>query len=194
MRKTIEVVDDFYRDPYAQRERALANAPAMPDGTPARARSDRGVVVPDAEMSTRIAALLGYADIPLPELTSRLTYVGADEKREREGEGADPHTYDSQWAALVYLALPKGQFSGGVEFCRPAAAALTPGAGGGPAAGANPHSGHWEETTYVPLTFNRMVLFQGAMAHRYTVRGTDRGPVEDRIAQLFLFNEPDGGR
>ncbi|WP_326809722.1 hypothetical protein OIE62_40600 [Streptomyces scopuliridis] len=212
MRKTIEVIDDFYRDPYAQRERALAHASAIPDGTPARARSDGGVVVPDArsdggvvvpdarsdggvvvpdaETRTRIAALLGYTDLSSPEPAGRLTFAGAGE----DGEEPHPHTCDSQWAALVYLALPTGQFSGAVEFCRPVAAAAAPGARSGSALGDNPHRGHWEETTYVPLTFNRMVLFQGAMAHRYTVRSIDRGPVEDRIAQLFLFNEPDGGR
>ncbi|MEV4975017.1 hypothetical protein [Streptomyces scopuliridis] len=190
MRKTIEVIDDFYRDPYAQRERALASDPARPAGTPAHAHSDGSMVVPDAETRTRIATLLGYADDSLPELTSRLTRVGAGQER----EAANPHTYDSHWAALVYLALPKGQFSGGVGFYRPAAAASAPGATGSPVAGENPHPGHWEETTYVPLTFNRMVLFQGAMAHRYTARTIDRGPAEDHIAQLFLFNEPDGGR
>ncbi|MFF3377816.1 hypothetical protein ACFYXF_33300 [Streptomyces sp. NPDC002680] len=190
MRKTIEVIDDFYRDPYAQREQALASDSTTPDGTPTHVLSNGKVMVPDAETRARISSLLGHVGESLPELTSRLAFVSAGE----EGEGATPHTYNSQWAALVYLALPKGQFSGGVEFYRPAAASSTPSPNGSTARDENPHSEHWEETTYVPLTFNRMVLFQGAMAHRYTVRSVDRDSVEDHIAQLFLFDEPDGGR
>lgn len=181
MRKTIEVVDDFYRDPYARRERALARGPAAPGVPPAHAH---------AEARKRIAALLGHPEASFPELTGRITFVGAGE----EGEGAAPRVHDEQWAALVYLALPEGQFSGGVGFYRPVAAGSAPGTGGSPAVDGAPRSERWEETTYVPLTFNRMVLFRGATAHRCTVRSIDRGPVEDRVAQLFLFDEPDGGR
>lgn len=190
MRRTIEVVDDFYRDPYARRERALASTPAVSDGTSARVPGDSGVRAPDAEARARIASLLGYSEASFPELTSRLTFVGAD----GDGAVAAPHAYDSQWAALVYFALPEDHFSGGVGFYRPVAARSAPGTRGGSAVPGNGGPGDWEETTYVPLTFNRMVLFQGVMAHRYTIRGIDRGPVDDRIAQLFLFDEPNGGQ
>ncbi|WP_310728633.1 hypothetical protein [Streptomyces sp. N2A] len=169
MRKTIEVVDDFYRDPHARREQLLAQGAAASGGSAA----------PDAEARMRLAGLLGCTEAALPEMTGRLTHVGAD----GEEEGGAPHAYDSAWAALVCLALPEGRFPGGIGFYRPAAAA-----------GRNPGAEHWEETVYVPLTFNRMVLFHGAVAHRYTVRSIDGGPVDDRMAQLFLFDEPDGGR
>ncbi|GAB2616505.1 hypothetical protein GCM10027168_56160 [Streptomyces capparidis] len=169
MRKTIEVVDDFYRDPHARRERLLARG----------ATASGGSAAADAEARTRLAGLLGCAETALPEVTGRLTHVGAD----GEEESVAPHTYDSAWAALVYLALPEGWFPAGIGFYRPE-----------DAAGGNPRAEAWEETAYVPLTFNRMVLFHGAVAHRYTVRSIECGPVDDRMAQLFLFDEPEGGR
>ncbi|ANY05783.1 hypothetical protein [Pseudonocardia sp. HH130630-07] len=168
MRKTIEVVDDFYRDPHVRRERLLAQGKTASEGS----------VGLDVETRTRLAGLLGCAEGSLPEVTGRLPLVLAP------GEtGAAPHTYDSVWAALVCLALPEARFPSVIRFYRPAVASSD-----------NAPAECWEETAYVPLTFNRMVLFHGAVAHRYSVGDIDRGPEGDRTTQMFLLDEPDGRR
>jgi hypothetical protein len=187
MKKSIEVVDGFYCDPLARRECALGSAwTESGDVTDFDAWTEE--LFPDPEAMARLAALLGHGpDAPLPMLAGRFTFVGAD------GAGqVTPHVHDEQWAALVSLAPPQGGFSSGIEFYRPTSDASS-GTWGSSGVHAVHHPDLWEETTYVPLIFNRMVLFQGAIAHRCAARGFGRTPADGRVAQLFLFDESDGG-
>jgi hypothetical protein len=191
MRKSIEVVDGFYRDPVIRRELALDSEWVVPDGVSVFDKWTRDAF-PDPEATARIAALLGRdSDAAFPTLVGRFTFVGDGEGS--GGQRAAPHVHDEQWAVLVYLAPPEGGFSSGVEFHRPASAASTPGSWGSSGVHEVQHPDLWEETMYVPLTFNRMVLFQGSIAHRCAGRGFGRAPADGRVAQLFLFDEPDGG-
>ena len=192
MRKSIEVVDGFYRDPVDRRELALGSEWVAPDGASVFDEWTRDAF-PDIEATARISALVGRdSDATFPTLAGRFTFVGNGGVR--YWQRAAPHVHDEQWAALVYLAPPEGGFSSGVEFHRPASAASTPGAWGSSGVHEVQHPDLWEETLYVPLTFNRMVLFQGSIAHRCAGRGFGRTPADGRVAQLFLFDEPVGGR
>jgi hypothetical protein len=174
MKKSIEVVDGFYRDPRTRRERALGSGWTEE-------------LFPDQEATARLGELLGL-DASLPTLSGRFTFVGAD-----DGGQVAPHVHDEQWAALVYLAPPEDGFSSGVEFYKPTSDAA-PGLWGSSGAHAVHHHDGWEETMYVPLICNRMVLFQGAIAHQCAGRGFGATPADGRVAQLFLFDEPGGGR
>lgn len=188
MKKSIEVVDGFYRDPLTRRERALGSVWTEP-GDAMAFDAWTQELFPDPEATALLAALLGHSpDAPLPTLAGRFTFVGTD-----GGGQVAPHVHDERWAALVYLAPPQNGFSSGVEFYRPTSDAA-PRTWGSSGAHAVHHPDLWEETMYVPLIFNRMVLFQGAIAHRCAGRGFGRTPADGRIAQLFLFDEPDGGR
>ena len=125
MRKSIEVVDGFYRDPVVRRELALGSEWVAPDGASVFDEWTRDAFA-DLEATARIAALVGRdSDAAFPTLAGRFTFVG--DGRVRDGQRAAPHVHDEQWAALVYLAPPEGGFSSGVEFHRPASAASTPG-------------------------------------------------------------------
>lgn len=182
MRKSIEVVDGFYRDPLTRRERALGSVWTKP-GDAATFDAWTQELFPDPEATARLAALLGYSpDAQLPTLAGRFIFAGAE-----GSEHAAPHVHDEGWAALVYLAPSQGGFSSGIEFYRPSAYTGS-GAWGSSGAHAVHHPDLWEETMYVPLTFNRLVLFQGSIAHRCASRGFGRTPADGRIAQLFLFD------
>jgi hypothetical protein len=188
MKKSIEVVDGFYRDPLARRERALGSEWTDP-GDAAAFDAWTQELFPDPEATARLAALLGHGpDASLPTLAGRFTLVGTD-----NGEPVAPHVHDEQWAALVFLAPPQDGFCSGVEFYRPTPDAAS-GAWGSSGAHAVHHYDGWEETMYVPLICNRMVLFQGSIAHQCAGRGYGATPADGRVAQLFLFDEPGGGR
>ena len=192
MRKSIEVVDGFYRNPMARRELALSSDWGAADAPSVFDEWTRDAF-PDPEATARIATLVGRDfDEAFPTLAGRFTLVADGEVR--EGKRLAPHVHDEQWVALVYLAPREGGFSSGVEFHRPASAAYAPGTWGSFGVHEVQHRDLWEETMYVPLTFNRMVLFQGSIAHNCAGRGFGRTPADGRVAQLFLFDEPDGRR
>lgn len=185
MKKSIEVVDGFYRDPHTRRERALGSGWTEP-GDAAAFHAWTEELVPDQEATARLGDLLGL-DGALPTLSGRFTFVGGSAGE----QDTAPHVHDEQWAALVYLA--EDGFSSGVEFYQPTSDAA-PGLWGSSGAHAVHHHDGWEETMYVPLIFNRMVLFQGTIAHQCAGRGFGATPADGRVAQLFLFDGPGGGR
>lgn len=198
MRKTIEVVDGFYRDPMERRELAL-RSPWVATGPGLSAGFDAWTeAFVDHEATERLGTLIGRpAGSSFPSLSGRFTFVGAEESDSDDaGRGqrpATPHVHDEHWAALVYLATPDDGPSSGIAFYRPASVASVSGDWGSSGVHEVRHPDNWEETMYVPLTFNRMVLFRASTAHECGGRGFGQNPESGRIVQLFLFDEPDAG-
>lgn len=188
MRKTIEVVDGFYRDPMRRRELALGSewVAATGDGPPTFDQRTRRSF-PDEEATERIAALLALGgDRPLPTLSGHFTFVG-DGGHERIA----PHVHDTGWAAVVCLSWPD-EFSTGIAFYRPATEHRALGAWGSAGVHEVRHPDRWEETMYVPLRFNRAVLFAASAVHHRAGWGFGREPRTGRVAQVFHFDEPTG--
>ena len=137
MKKTLEVVDDFYGNPMHQRERALASVSAKQNGEHRRASDDgRSTDVIDDEAAERIAEILGLSGSSSPPMVRG--YVAF-----RDPDARDPLAMQlgqTEWAGIVCLS-PPDECAGSIWFYRQ---------------GDVPQ----RETLFIPMRFNRMVLFR----------------------------------
>lgn len=184
MQKTIEVVDGFYRKPVAVRELALRNSewiqPSTDEVGMYSARTT--AYAADEEARARIFEVLRRTPVGDREMAIRgfFTFIGAS-----ASDRLVPHVHDADWAGVVYLSLPE-QCSGGIAFYQRAnAVTLDPTTH----ASSIPSSQAWEETMYVPMRFNRMVLFRASFLFHRAACGFGQTPESGRLAQVFLFNE-----
>lgn len=183
MRKTIEVVDEFYRDPMQVRKLALQSEwiPASDDEP--RAYDARTIEsFTDDEATARIAAILGIAGGDMTTLSGYFTFVGEGGRTRLV-----PHVHDTDYAAIVYLSLPE-EFSSGIAFYR-SAARQAAGLWGSDGLHTVDHPDGWEETMYVPMRFNRMVLFRASSVFHRAGVGFGDAPESGRLAHVFLFNQ-----
>lgn len=195
------VIDDFYRDPEAIRKMALHaeyrdvrcyNYPGF--------QSIHSYV--SKEMCAKFIELVGRPlDISLHKITFgkfRIMLKGSASRLNVHMDGA------SDWAGLIYLNPPE-QCEGGTAFYRHRETGLD-----GPVEGKDlerfgfetwqaledniierdtlrPEA--WEETMFVGMKFNRLVLFRGgSMFHCHTHSfGTDKENA--RMTQNFFFDE-----
>ena len=182
MQRTIEVVDQFYRDPMAVRELALKNSewiqPSVGEDGIYDARTT--AYSADEEARERLLRILGRAPVDDRETVIKgfFTFIG---------KGANdrlvPHVHNADWAAVVYLSLPN-QCSGGMAFYRRTNAKM-------PDEKTDDRltqpSQAWEETTYIPMRFNRMILFKASILFHRATHGFGQTPESGRLAQIFLF-------
>lgn len=161
MRKTIEVVDDFLRKPLAAREQALGAEWAPADTY--QTRTNDSFADPDA--TERIRAILGPGPVaPSTTLSGHFAFLG-----EGTEELTKIHVDESAWVGVVYLTRPD-DCVGGISFHRDV-------------------SGGWEETMFVPMVFNRLVLFRAdTLFHRPTA-GFGHSPEAGRLAKVFHFDD-----
>lgn len=171
MRKSIEVVDDFYRAPMAVRQAALQRSVWPHDGgEPGHARTYTAVASP--EVREQLGRVTGFDPADGGSLEGYFEFIGS-----AAASRLTPRIGASHWTAVVYLNLP-GQCSGGVGFYRLRQAAPQDSA-----------PSLWEETSHIPMQFNRMVLFRSsALAHRPS-SGFGEHPESGRLTQVFHFND-----
>lgn len=168
MRKTVEVIDNFFRKPYAIRELALDSDWTAPPSDGIRA-TPRIPLAVDAEAAAQLRGVLGVhpggtAPDPLP---GHFTFIGA-----AANGRLSPHLDDADWAAVVDLSLPE-QCLGGTSFYRQ------------PANGRDAP----EETMHIPMAFNRMVLFRASRVLHGPTTGFGDSPETGRLARVFLFSD-----
>ncbi|KAF0646846.1 MULTISPECIES: hypothetical protein [Streptomyces] len=169
MRKTLEVVDGFHPNPAALTSRAL-DAPVITDGEPAAPGRGRlvGPCHVDPWASATVSSLLGTrADRTVPPPDG-----GRFVLRNKDVPGDDaPHREPTDWTAIVFLS-----------------AAPPPGAGltfllqqpGGP--------GDWVECAFIPVRFNRLVLYRSSVLSRRASPGFGTGLADGWLSHEWGFD------
>ena len=201
MRLTTIVIDDFYDDPMAVRQAALAlDYPASPPGTPYPGRnSEQALLWPNSDQM--------FSQILREPVRG---HNGFAHGRFRLSTGGDPRGADIHidpgivWAGVLYMTLPQ-YCRGGTEFFRH----RQYGTEGAPLTdddlrhyGPNETNrdalvdrltevdgrdrSKWEHLTTIPMRFNRLILFRGWLWH---TAGESFGslPENCRLVQLFFF-------
>jgi hypothetical protein len=181
MQRTIEVVDQFYRDPMAVRERALKNSewiqPSAGEDSMYDARTT--TYTAEEEARERLLKILGRPAVDgETAIRGFFTFIG-----ESANDRLVPHVHDAHWAAVVYLTLPD-QCSGGIAFYQLPNADIPDAKTDGYLAQSSPT---WEETTSIPMRFNRMILFKASTLFHRATHGFGQTPDSGRLAQIFLF-------
>ena len=178
MRKTFEVVDDFYRDPMLYRERALK-------GSSLAQRAERGGVsgapgmddaLDDDEAARRIFQILGWSPDDAPRVTvcGYFTF-GPEEAREPSATQLE----NFSWAGLVCLSLPESR-PRGIGFYRRGQT--------GDAAAPGP-DGASRLTLDIPMRFNRLILFQTSALGYGVSPGFEKTDEPGPLVQLLGFSE-----
>jgi hypothetical protein len=173
MRKTLEVVDDFYGNPMSHRERALRRVESAQraEKSDIYHGSDASEPLDDDEATGRILRILGRGAGD----TFRAAVCGYYTFRAEDARDPPMHLEGFDWVGLVCLSLPE-QCSGSIWLYRreqaPPRAPDTDITSDDPGStsDARPHAfrrpqsprqaeAH-QETICLPTRFNRMVLFQ----------------------------------
>lgn len=201
------IIDDFFDNPMAVRERALAMTYAPPDPNqnyPGR-MSAQPMLWPSIDRM-----FSSFVSEPVVGNTSklhgyfRITYAGD------EGGSAIHIDTENVWAGVLYLTLPE-HCRGGTEFFRhkrygtdhaPLRSEDLKAYKAGTQleamqkvfADRGKDRSKWEKTLTLPMKFNRLVLFRSWYWHTAGESFGDR-PENARLVQLFFFNSAvDRGR
>jgi hypothetical protein len=203
MRKTFEVVDDFYRDPMLYRERALKGSSLAQRAERSGIYSAPGMddALDDDEAARRIFQILGWSPDDAPRVTvSGYFTFGPEDAREPPATQLE----NFSWAGLVCLSLPESR-PRGIGFYRreqtpprdPAAGAMS----GGPArpsagrshadgnATASGLDGTFRLTMDIPMRFNRLVLFQTSALGYGVSPGFEKTSEPGPLVQLLGCSE-----
>jgi len=199
MHRSVLIVDDFYPDPYAIRQRG--EAVGFPPHEGPRTFPGRNSAEPfrPRDLQNVVSQLLGEPLIASPASGSyhgyfRLTLAG-EESRYRVH--VDPSSL--WWVGVVYLTLPE-HCQGGTTLYRHRALGLdrTPTEQAaldrlGVASIAEllardgPHAEPWEAIMTLPMRFNRAVFYRPWMWHS-AEPGFGTGFADGRLIQLVAFN------
>lgn len=182
MQRAIEVVDQFYRDPILVRERALKHSEWIQPSAGEDGIYDARTTAYPANEEARESLLKIFGRTSNGDRDTTIegffTFIG---------EGANdrlmPHVHTANWAAVVYLTLPE-HCSGGIAFYQRTDAGIPEAKTDG---SLKRSSQVWEETTYIPMRFNRMILFKASTLFHRAVHGFGRTPEAGRLTQVFLF-------
>jgi hypothetical protein len=202
MRKTLEVIDDFYKSPLEYRERALKSVALSQCAEKSHICGGPGTndSLDDDEATSRILQILRQGEVSV----SRATVCGYFTCRGEDARNPPAMLLEGfDWVGLVCLPLPEW-CSGSIWFyrreqsplCDPATA--VPLGGLGDSAGnrldvvSNPQSLRqaeaYEGTIYLPMRFNRMFLFQ-ASALGYGVNpGFEKTSESELLVQVLAFS------
>lgn len=166
MRRMIEVVDGFHREPGVLREYALKECTWSREGLDThlhetmRTRESASV-----EHLDRLSALTGEAQDLAPRTDAgHFTFAGNGPV-----DPAEPRLGRAEWTALVSLTPESGP-SASLSFF-----------------GTDTDTGPGPETLLVPLRYNRMVLFRSAGIHHTITPGQGDAPSSGRLLQVFAF-------
>lgn len=203
MRKTFQVVDDFYIDPYRVRTLALEK------GQWSEPKTENGVVY-DRETYNSFSTpqILGEFErlLARPLETDPATMGFGVFALTDAQANADLTTHydDTDWAGVVYL-VPPDNCSGGLSFYRHRSSGLL-----GPPTddAAQKHgfrdrdhwlaevyfpdklrSSAWEEIAHVGMKFNRLVLMRGSDNFHRASSGFGGSLQDGRLTQRFFFND-----
>lgn len=203
MKKTLEVVDDFYRNPMSYREQALKCVELVQRGKKSSVYSESitNESLDDDEVTGRIFRILGLGSSSAPRAVVRGYFVFRGE------DTRDPLAMqfeDSGWAGFVCLSLPE-RCSGGIWFyrreqatpCDPATEVTLDGSGHSIAerlpAFRNPEllmqAEAYQVSIYLPLRFNRMVLFQTSALGYGVSPGSENTFEPGLLVQVLAFSE-----
>ncbi|MFE0421348.1 hypothetical protein [Streptomyces sp. NPDC058953] len=181
MRKTLEVVDDFHPNPAALTRRVLhASGSATADpAAPSRGRFV-GPRYIDPRTIAAIGDLLGItADrtVPQPD-TGRFVL------RDHDVPGDDaPRPERVDWMAILFLSPPTLRSDAGLTFWRQRAGAVGPEG--------------WTECAFVPVRFNRLVLYRPSKVRRQASPGFGGGVADGWLSHecgVDLDPTTEGGR
>jgi len=170
------VVDDFYRNPTTVREFALQHSEWTPASRDERAFCDSRTneTAGTDEANARIAQIMGGENKGnKSSISGYFTFIG-DGAQERLAIHADP----SDWVGVIFLSSPD-QGSGGISFYRRCDRQST-------------LDEQFEETVYLPMKFNRLVLFRGSTLFHRASSGFGRTPESGRLAQVLQVNDVNG--
>jgi hypothetical protein len=194
--KDIIVVNNFYPDPYAVRERALnqgiypyiSDIPGMRSGG-----------VPDDEslvLKLMFEKILGTSISKWPKWTGK---PGKEYQMNTcyqlvpEGERTWVHYDLTQWAGVVYLTPDPNPDSGTGLFTHieSGVSQVDP---NDPSTDFNAHldrfdPSKWRCNLEVKNQFNRLILYRGSYYHSSMVPGFGNNYVNGRLTQVFFFDE-----
>ncbi|MEU7327998.1 hypothetical protein [Streptomyces parvus] len=168
MRKTLEVVDDFHPNPAALMGRALDE----PDRTVAKTAAPGcgryvGPCYVDPWAAAAVSSLLGATaeGIVAPPFAGRFVL------RDKDVPGDDvPHRGPTDWTAVVFLSsAPPPQ--AGLTFLRQPSGALD----------------DWVECAFIPLRFNRMVLYRSSVLGYRASPGFGSGLADGWLSHEWRF-------
>ncbi|MFE0421347.1 DUF6445 family protein [Streptomyces sp. NPDC058953] len=207
MRSSVIIVDDFYPNPDAIRERALRSEYADIASTRYPGYQTRLNIQSDALKRTFEALIRARVQVD----RSRFTWGGFRFITGDSGRRTVVHSdVNIDWAAMVYLT-PDADMSAGTGFFRHRETGLDqpPTDRQARALGfADAHEfqqqvvarddrdlSKWELTTTIAPVYNRLILFRGCEFYHAPLAGLGEGPASSRLTHSFFFNEiPLSGR
>lgn len=172
LRKTFEVVDNFYRNPGAVRERALLGTWTVTDARDeprSPARVSRTSVAGDQAVD-RILGLVTRGESSPSDTAVSTCFTLLPAEAPASGLACPP---GASWTALVWLSLPE-DCRGGLSFRR-----------------VGKEGAAAQQTAFVDAKFNRAVVFAAESGPHVDGPGFGDGPETARLAQwLHLTMDP----
>jgi hypothetical protein len=199
--KNVIVVDNFYPDPDAVRERAIRSDYANIKNTDYPGFASRLILNSNA-LERRFSELVGA---PLNVDRQRFTWGGFRYITEDSGSSPIVHADEAaDWAAMVYLT-PNAPMQAGTGLYEHKAS----GRWGPPTdrearklgfadasefedAVIQPDKADlskWREVARIAPVYNRLVLFRGSTVYHAPIAGCGSGPHDARLTHIFFFNE-----
>lgn len=198
---SILIVDGFYKNPHHVRDRALSMRYGKNPNIPYPGLISEGCLPDRMKTLDRIVRLMGGGGIDRDSLSRNqgIHFCGEFRAiRKRDELPFYVHAHRRQYSALVYLNLPH-QCVGGTSFYRHKKTGaetllmergkktvLNEKAARIPMTDATDPE-KWQETTRVPMVFNRLIIFNGQIFHSWSA-GFGGRIQNARLTQNFDFS------